>query len=67
MSIKEHIISNFKNDNIEDIKEAINESINSNDEVTLPGLGVFFTLIWETSNEDEQDELLNKIKKALDN
>ena len=42
MSIREHIINNFKGDDYDSLQDAINESIESNDEVTLPGMGVFF-------------------------
>ena len=65
ISIKEHIINNFKDDSIEEIKEAVNESVSSNDEMTLPGLGVFMCLLWENSNEDEKNNILDKIKLAL--
>lgn len=65
ISIREHIINNFKEDSIEEIKEAVNESVESNDEMTLPGLGVFMSLLWENSNEDEKNKILDKIKLAL--
>lgn len=65
ISIKEHIINNFKEDSIEEIKEAVNESVESNDEMTLPGLGVFMSLLWENSNEEEKNKILDKIKLAL--
>lgn len=65
ISIREHIINNFKNDSIEEIKDAVNESVESNDEMTLPGLGIFMSLLWENSNEDEKKKILDKIKLAL--
>ena len=42
MDIRGYIKSNFKDDDINSIKESIVESIKSKDEVLLPGLGVFF-------------------------
>ena len=65
VSIREHIINNFKEDDINELKEAVNESVESNDEMTLPGLGVFMSLLWENSNEDEKSKILDKIKLAL--
>ena len=65
ISIREHIINNFKNDSIEEIEEAVNESVASNDEMTLPGLGVFMCLLWENSDKEEKNSILNKIKLAL--
>ena len=66
MSIKEHIISNFKSDSKEAISEAIDESIKEQDEVTLPGLGVFFTLLWNNSDEELKNKILDVIRKGLD-
>lgn len=65
VSIREHIINNFKEDNIDEIKEAVNESVESGDEMTLPGLGVFMSLLWENSDDKDKDKILGKIKLAL--
>ena len=65
MDIRGYIKSNFKNDDINSIKESIVESIKSKDEVLLPGLGVFFELVWNNSSEDERTNILEKIKKGI--
>ncbi len=69
MSIKDYILNNFKNDNKESIKEAIVESINSKDEVTLPGMGVFMEIIWNNATEELKNEMLtileNNLKKEV--
>lgn len=65
MSIKDYIIQNFKEDDEETIKKAIDESVKEYNEDTLPGLGVFFMLVWENSNEDEKNTILEKIKSNL--
>lgn len=52
MSIREHIINNFKGDNYETLTKAIDESIASQDEVSLPGLGVFFEIVWENASQE---------------
>ena len=46
INIREHIINNFKGDNYDQLRSAIEESISEGDEVTLPGMGVFLELIW---------------------
>ena len=66
ISIKEHIINNFKNDNEQTIYEAIDESVHNSDEVTFPGLGVFMSLLWENSNKEEKDKITTCIKRALE-
>lgn len=65
MNIKEHIINNFKGDDYKALKEAIDESIASNDEVTLPGLGVFFTLIWQEADQELKNNLLELLKTKI--
>lgn len=65
MSIKDYILNNFKNDSKEDIKGAIDESINSKDEVTLPGMGVFMELIWNNATNEMKDEMLNILESNL--
>lgn len=65
MSIKDYILNNFKNDSKEDIKGAIDESINSKDEVTLPGMGVFMEIIWNNATNEMKDEMLNILESNL--
>lgn len=66
MSIREHIINNFKGDNYETLTKAIDESIASQDEVTLPGLGVFFEIVWENASQELKNELIEIIKKRVE-
>ena len=63
--IREHIINNFKKDDHKALKEAIEESIESKDEVALPGLGVFLTLIWQASDKELQNNLIDILKEQI--
>ena len=65
MSIKDYIIQNFKDDDVNTIKTAIDESVKEYKEDTLPGLGIFFMLVWENSNDNEKNTILEKIKSNL--
>ena len=66
ISIREHIINNFKGDNYETLKQAIDESVSSGDEVTLPGLGVFLEIIWENADMELKNKLIDIIKKRVE-
>lgn len=66
LSIRQHIINNFKEDDKDTLKSAIEESIQEHDEVTLPGMGVFFEIVWSDAKEDMKQEILNIIKKRLE-
>ena len=65
MNIKDYIIQNFKEDDIDTIKNAIDSSVKEYNEDTLPGLGIFFMLVWENSNDNEKNTILEKIKSNL--
>lgn len=65
ISIRQHIINNFKEDNIEVLKNAIEESIKEKDELTLPGMGVFLEIIWQGADNDLKNKLLSIIEAEL--
>lgn len=65
IDIRESIKKNFKDVSINDIRASIEEAITEKDEITLPGLGVFFEVLWKSSNIDEQANILNTIKKSI--
>lgn len=65
INIRDYIKNNFKDSNVEEIKESIEASIESNDEVVLPGLGVLFEIVWKESNEDTHENILNHLKNGM--
>lgn len=65
LSIRNHIINNFKGDDFNELKRAIDESIAENDEETLPGMGVFLELIWQGADDKLKQEMLEIIKKQI--
>lgn len=65
MSIREHIINNFQGDDYNTLHRAIDESVKAQEEVTLPGLGVFFELIWENASQELKNELIEIIRKRV--
>ena len=65
MSIREHIINNFKGDDYDSLQDAINESIESNDEVTLPGMGVFLEIVWQGADQQLKNKMLDIIKTRV--
>ena len=65
LKIKDYIINNFKNDDINTLRNTITECIQEQDEETLPGLGVFLELIWIGSNEEIRKSMLENLFKEL--
>ena len=65
ISIKKHIMDNFKGASKEDIKASIVSSFNDKDEITLPGLGVFFGIVWNKSSDEEKNRILDILKDSF--
>ena len=65
MDIRSYIKNNFKESNIDEIKSSIVNSINEQYEITLPGLGVFFEVLWQNSDMENQKYILNTLKKGF--
>ncbi len=65
IKIREHIRKNFKDSDQAEIKESIVASIESKDEVVLPGLGVFFEILWNGSDDNLKETILETIQSHL--
>lgn len=65
IDIRKSIKNNFSDSDLKEIRNSIEDSINKGDEITLPGLGVFFEILWNNSNENNKNEILEAIKKGL--
>ena len=65
ISIRGHILENFKNDSIEQIREAVEQSVSATDEEVLPGLGVFFSLLWNEAGEDVKGQIISLVKNGI--
>jgi len=65
IDVRKYIISNFKEDSINDIRTSIDKSIEAKEEETLIGLGVFFELLWNNSDEETKLLILNSIKRGF--
>ena len=66
--IRNYVINNFKNDKKETLRSAIEGSIEEQDEMTLPGMGVFLEIIWQDADKELRNKLLdiimNRLKKS---
>ena len=61
MSIRDYIVKNLKECNIMDVRETVIASVTSKDEVVLPGLGVLFEMVWNNSDENFRNEMVEII------
>lgn len=65
IDIRKSIKDNFKGASTDEIKASIVSSVNEGDEVTLPGIGVFFEVLWNCCSDDEKDFILKKLEQSL--
>jgi len=65
IDIRKSIKKNFENCSISEIEESIENSIKDNEEITLPGLGVFFEILWNNCDNEEKDFILKTIENNL--
>lgn len=67
LDIRKNIIEKIKDDNEEQIVSTINESVITNDELVLPGLGVLLELFWNKLSDSEKMNIANIIKNSIQN
>lgn len=67
IDIRNYIIENFKDDNVEKIRNSIDMTIETREEDALIGLGVLFELVWKNLTEEEKNNHLNSIHTAIKN
>ncbi len=65
ISIRNHVINNFKECSISEIEQSITSSIGDKEELTLPGLGVFFEVLWENSDDTAREKYLKILNDYL--
>lgn len=63
--IRSYIKENFKKSDQKEIRKSIESSIKEKDEVTLPGLGVFFEIMWQNVDENMKEKILDAIKSSI--
>lgn len=65
IDIRKSIINNFKDNSYDEIMRSIDDAIKSGDDLILPGLGVFFELLWNNCDLDFKKTIIEKIKFFL--
>lgn len=65
IDIRQHIITNFQGDDYDTLRKAIEESIQENDELTLPGMGVFLELIWSGADDELKTKMIQIIEERV--
>jgi small acid-soluble spore protein I (minor) len=63
--IRKYIQDNLKDCTEADIRETILASVNSKDEVVLPGLGVLFEMAWDNCENEIKENIVKTLFKVI--
>lgn len=63
--IRDAVLANVKGENVQILRETVEDAIARGDEHLLPGLGVLFEQWWTASSQTEQDHFLKKLENVL--
>lgn len=66
LNLRQAIIQRVHDKTNEELQDIVDDSV-GNAEVTLPGLGVLFELIWEGSTEEERLKMVGTLHSRLHN
>lgn len=64
-NIRKAILQNLNNATYDDVRSTIDDAIARNDEVILPGLGVLFELLYQSSSQDDKQRMIDQLVKQL--
>jgi small acid-soluble spore protein I (minor) len=65
IQIRDAISANMTNNSAEDIRGVVEDAIKRGEEHLLPGLGVFFEKLWNSSGEQEKSQMTNDLAKVF--
>jgi small acid-soluble spore protein I (minor) len=65
INIRKSVLQNLNNATQDDVRSTINDAIARNEEVVLPGLGVLFEVLYNSSNTNEKQQIVDKLVTNL--
>jgi small acid-soluble spore protein I (minor) len=65
LDLRNAIITKLNGSTPTELKETIEDAIQSGEEKTLPGLGVLFEILWQNSSSETQDQMLATMSEHL--
>ncbi|WP_042146273.1 small acid-soluble spore protein SspI [Paucisalibacillus sp. EB02] len=67
LNLRNAILSNIESNDQSQLEATIVDAIQSGEEKMLPGLGVLFELIWNQSDEQEKQEMVEALEQGVKN
>ncbi|MFC3040067.1 small acid-soluble spore protein SspI [Virgibacillus xinjiangensis] len=64
LNLRKAILSNISTNNQDQLEATIKDAVNG-EEKMLPGLGVLFELIWNHSDQQEKQEMVDALEEGV--
>lgn len=65
LNLRKAILTNIASNDQSELEATIIDAIQNGEEKMLPGLGVLFELIWNQSNKQEKQEMIQALEKGV--
>lgn len=65
LNIRKAILHNLQNNDQSQLEDTIVDAIQNGEEKMLPGLGVLFELIWNQSDEQDKQEMIEALEQGV--
>ncbi|MBH0230101.1 small acid-soluble spore protein SspI [Halobacillus yeomjeoni] len=65
LNLRQAILSNVSGHNADQLQATIDDALQKGEEKMLPGLGVFFELLWKESDQQEKQEMLQTLEECV--
>lgn len=65
LNLRQAILSNIASNDQDQLEATIVDAVQTGEEKMLPGLGVLFELIWNQSDEQEKQDMLQSLEAGV--
>ncbi|SEO81655.1 small acid-soluble spore protein I (minor) [Amphibacillus marinus] len=65
LNLRKAILANVSDNSKDELEATIVDAIQNGEEKMLPGLGVFFELVWKHSGENEKNSILQLLEQGV--
>ncbi|GAA0601146.1 small acid-soluble spore protein SspI [Virgibacillus siamensis] len=65
LNLRKAIVTNIASNNQDELEATIVDAIQQGEEKMLPGLGVLFELIWQQSDEENKQEMIDSLEQGV--
>ncbi len=65
INIRRAVLQNMNQSTFDDVKSTVLDAISSGEEKMLPGLGVLFEVLYNASDDQGKQDIINKLVKNL--